>query len=316
GATAFNELHLSYMRDYTNLGQPIGGLGVSLVSQGFENADGTPSIVSLDPKGQSVENLNFNGYSTGAAANQLIQANNTSQAADTFSKVLGSHIMKLGAEFHADQVNAAPIAQFNGSFVFSGTESGVDFANFLIGVPSQYNQSQLNPFYARNKYVGLFAQDSWHILSNLTLNYGLRWDRIAPWSEKYNQISTFVAGAQSVVFAGAPRGILYPGDQVNGETIPNTLAQISNRSFSPRVGLAWTPQAEAGSFLGKILGAPGNTSVRTSFGNFYTAIDALSIGVLAANAPYGTTYTSPAPPLFATPFITAASGQNNGQPFP
>src|ERR1700689_133115 len=28
-----NELHLSYMRDYTNLGQPVGGLGVSLTSQ-------------------------------------------------------------------------------------------------------------------------------------------------------------------------------------------------------------------------------------------------------------------------------------------
>ncbi len=62
------------------------------------------------------------------------------------SKVLGSHTMKYGAEFHADQVNAHPIAQFNGSFVFSGTETGVDFADFLIGVPSQYNQSQLNPF--------------------------------------------------------------------------------------------------------------------------------------------------------------------------
>ena len=92
------------------------------------------------------------------------------------------------------------------------TETGVDFADFLIGVPSQYNQSQLNPFYARNKYLGLFAQDSWHALPNLTLNYGLRWDRIAPWEEKFNQISTFVAGAQSVVFPGAPAGILYPGD--------------------------------------------------------------------------------------------------------
>ena len=38
--------------------------------------------------------------------------------------------------------------------------------------------------------------------------------------------------------------------------------------------------------------------------------------MLAANAPYGTTYTSPAPPLFATPFINAADGTNNGQPFP
>jgi hypothetical protein len=310
--TAVNEFHLSYLRDFTNLGQPVGGLGVSLLSQGFENADGTPSIVALDPKGQGVENLNFNGYSTGAAANQLIQANNTYQAADTVSKVVGSHTVKLGVEFHADQVNANPIAQFNGSFVFSGTETGVDFADFLIGVPSQYNQSQLNPFYARNKYVGAFVQDGWHARPNLTLNYGLRWDRIAPWSEKYNQISTFVPGAQSVVFPGAPPGILYPGDP----GVSNTLAPISNLSFAPRAGLAWSPQAEAGSLLGRILGTPGTTSVRVSFGNFYTAIDALSIGVLAANAPYGTTYTSPEEPLLATPFISAPDGTNNGQPFP
>ena len=216
--TMVNELHFSYMRNYTNLGQPVGGPDVSLISQGFENADGTASIVALDPKGQSVENLNFNGYSTGAAANQLIAGQQHLSGHRCFSKVLGNHTMKFGGEFHADQVNGHPIAQFNGSFVFSGTETGVDFADFLIGVPSQYNQSQLNPFYARNKYVGLFAQDSWHVLPNLTLNYGLRWDRIAPWSEKYNQISTFVAGAQSVVFPGAPPGILYPGDRAGGQS--------------------------------------------------------------------------------------------------
>ena len=312
GATMVNEFHLSYMRDNTNLGQPVGGRNVSLVSQGFANANGAPSIVALDPNGQNVENLNFNAYSTGAAANQLIQVNNTYQISDSFSRVLGNHTMMFGAEFHADQVNAAPIAQFNGSFVFSGTETGVDFADFLIGVPSQYNQSQLNPFYARNKYVGLFGQDSWRVLPSLTLNYGLRWDRLAPWSERYNQISTFVPGAQSVVFPGAPTGILYPGDP----GVPNTLAPIDALDFSPRVGLAWSPRAEKGSSLGKALGSPGTTSIRASFGNFYTAIDAVAVGVLAANAPYGTTYTSPAPPLFATPFITAADGTDYGQPFP
>jgi hypothetical protein len=312
GSTAVDEFHLSYMRDNTNLGQPIGGRGVSLVSQGFANPDGSASIIALDPKGQSVENLNFNAYSTGAAANELLQVNNTYQASESLSKVLGDHTMKFGAEFHADEVNAVPIAQFNGNFVFSGTETGVDFADFLIGVPSQYNQSQLNPFYARAKYVGVFAQDSWHVLQNLTLNYGLRWDRIAPWSEKYNQISTFVAGAHSVVFPGAPPGILYPGDP----GIPNTLAPIDELNFSPRFGIAWSPQDEKDGLLAKVLGKPGTTSVRASFGDFYTAIDAVAIGVLAANAPYGTTYSSPAPPLFATPFITAADGTNNGQPFP
>jgi Carboxypeptidase regulatory-like domain/TonB dependent receptor len=312
GATMVNEFHLSYMRDNTNLGQPIGGWNVSLASQGFVNPDGSDSIVALDPKGQGVENLNFNAYSIGAAANQLIQVNNTYQTSDMFSKVLGNHTMKFGAEFHADQINAAPIAQFNGSFVFAGQETGVDFADFLIGTPSQYNQSQLNPFYARNKYLGVFAQDSWHVLQNVTLNYGLRWDRIAPWSERYNQISTFVPGAQSVVFPGAPPGILYPGDP----GIPNTLAPIDELGFSPRLGIAWTPQAERPTLLRKVVGAPGTTSVRASFGNFYTAIDALAISVLAANAPYGTTYSSPEPPLFATPFVGAVDGTNNGQPFP
>jgi len=68
--------------------------------------------------------------------------------------------------------------------------------------------------------------------------------------------------------------------------------------------------------LGRLLGSRGKTSIRASLGNFYTAIDALSISVLAANAPYGTTYSSPAPPLFGTPFVSAADGQNFGQPFP
>ncbi len=311
-ATAVNEFHLSYMRDFTDLGVPVGGLGVSLVSQGFVNADGSPSIVPLDPKGEGVENVNFNAYSIGAAANELVQANNTYEVSDTFTKVLGHHSLKFGADFHADQVNADPIAQFNGNFVFSGSETGVDFADFLIGVPSQYNQSQLNPFYARNKYVGLFGEDSWRVMPNLTLNYGLRWDRIAPWTEKYNQISTFIPGEQSVVFPGAPVGILYPGDP----GVSRTLAPVSNLNFSPRVGLAWSPTADSNTFMGKVLGAPGTTSIRAGFGNFYTSIEALTIGILAANAPYGTTYSSPAPPLFATPFVTVSNGQNFGQPFP
>lgn len=316
-ASAINELHLSFLRDATNLGQPLGGQGVSLASQGFVNANGTDSIVALDPKGQGVENLNFNAYSTGAAADELTQSNNTFQVTDTFTRVLGNHTIKFGASFHADQVNSHPIAQYNGSFVFSGTETGVDFADFLIGVPSQYNQSQLNPFYGRNKYIGVFAQDSWKATPALTLNYGLRWDRIAPWSEKYNQISTFAAGVQSVVFPGAPAGILYPGDVLpGGKTLPNTLASISNHNIAPRAGFAWAPKSDTGSLLQKLMGAPGSFSVRGSFGVFFTAVDATSIGVLAANAPYGTTYTSPVEPLFATPFVNATDGQSNGQPFP
>jgi len=310
-STAVNELHFSYMRAYNDLGQPQGGLGVSLVSQGFVTASGAPSIVPLDPKGEGVESLVFNNFSTGTNTNELKQANNTFQWIDNFSKVLGRHTFKAGAGFHYDQVNVNPIAQFNGSFLFTGSETGVDFADFLLGVPSQYNQSQLNPFYGRNKYVGLFAQDSWHVRSNLTVNYGARWDRIEPWYEKYNQISTTEPGKQSVVFPGAPPGILYPTDP----GVRRTLAPPGDE-FSPRIGLAYSPDVSTDTFFGKILGGPSKTSLRAGFGLYYTSIEALTLGVLAANAPYGTTYSSPAPPQFANPFVTASNGQDLGQYFP
>jgi hypothetical protein len=311
GSKAVNEFHFSYMRDSTDLGKPEGGLGVSLVSQGFVTSTGAPSIVPLSPQTEGVENIVFNNFSIGTNTNELKQANNTYQWLDNFSKVVGSHTIKVGGEFHFDQVNANPIAQFNGNFLFSGSETGSDFADFLLGIPSQYNQSQLNPFYGRNKYTGIYGQDTWRLRPNLTLNYGLRWDRIEPWYEKYNQISTTEPGKQSIVFPGAPVGILYPTDP----GVRRTLAPPGDE-FSPRIGLAYSPSRSADTFLGRIVGGPGKTSIRAGFGMYYTSIEALTIGVLAANAPYGTTYSSPAPPLFNDPFVTASNGFDPGQYFP
>jgi hypothetical protein len=298
-STAVNEFHFSFLRDATDLGQPIGGVGTSLASQGFVVGANTPGIVPLSPKTEGVESVDFNNFSIGTNTNELKQVNNTFQWRDNFSKVVGTHTIVVGAELHYDQVNTNPIAQLNGNFIFFGSETGVDFADFLLGVPSQYNQSQLQAFYGRNRYAGVYAQDSWRVKKNFTLNYGLRWDRIEPWYEKYNQLATFATGQQSVAFPGAPAGILFPTDP----GVPRTIAPAGDRDFAPRIGLAYSPDN-------------GKTSIRASYGMFYTAIEALAIGVSSANAPYGTTYTSPAPPLFATPFVTASSGQNNGQYFP
>jgi hypothetical protein len=316
GGTAVNEFRFSYLRDSNDLGRPQGGLGVSLASQGFEVGPTTPGIVPLSPQTEGVENVVFNNYSIGTNTNELHQSNNTYQWLDNFSKVVGTHTMKFGGEFHYDQVNTRAIAQFNGSFLFFGSQTGSDFADFLLGAPTQYNQSQLQPFYGRNKYLGLYAQDSWRLRPNLTLNYGLRWDRIEPWYEKYNQVATLDPGQQSVVFPTAPAGILFPTDPLGaGKQVPRTLAPPGNKDFAPRVGIVYSPTADSASLLGKILGGPGQTSLRAGFGTFYTAIEALTIGVLAANAPYGTTYTSPTPPLFATPFLSASTGQGS-QYFP
>jgi hypothetical protein len=298
GPSAVNEFRLSYTRDANDLGQPSGGLGVSLASQGFITGAGTLGIVPLTPQNQGVANIFFNNFTIGSDPDRFYQINNNFELSDHFSKVLGSHTIKVGGQLDYDQINTHPFADLNGSFNFYGTETGLDFADFLLGIPSQYTQNDLRPFYGRNKYVGLYAQDSWRLTHSLTLNYGLRWDRSEPWYEKYNNNITFVPGEQSVVFPTAPTGIVYPGDP----GISRTLAHPGNLDFAPRLGLAYSPD--------------GKTSVRAGFGTFYAAIQGETLGLISDNAPYGFTYTSPAPPLFTTPFVDAATGNIEGQRFP
>ena len=155
--------------------------------------------------------------------------------------------------------------------------------------------------------MGLYGQDSWKLKPNLTLNYGLRWDVLPPWREKYNQLQTLVLGQQSVVYPGAPQGLVFPGDP----GIPATLAPTKYTNFAPRIGLAYSPSFQNG-LLEKIFGGPGKTSVRAGYGMFYTAFEGLSAGIMSANPPYGYDYDSStiAPPLFATPFVAAATGSS------
>ncbi len=311
GATAVNEFHFSYMRAANSVGQPQGGVGPSLSSQGFVTGAGTPGIVPLAPQIEGIENVSFNDFTFGVDTTGLKQVNNTFQWMDNFPKVLGRHTIKLGGEFHLDQINTNPDAIYNGAFLFQGTETGVDFADFLLGIASSYNQGDSQRFYNRNKYIGVYGQDSWQARPNLTLNYGLRWDVISPWYEKYNQIQTLVLGEQSRVYPRAPAGLVFPGDP----GVPRTLAPAKYNRLSPRIGVSYSPDVDAG-LLGKIFGGPGKSSIRAGYGLFYTAFEGLSAGIMSANPPYGYDFTSFAPPLFATPFVAAASGQNIGQRFP
>ncbi len=312
GANAINDARFSYMRFANVIGQPIGGVGPSLASQGFVTGQGTLGIVPLNPRIEGIENVAFNDFTIGVDVTGERQVNNTYQWSDVYSRVTGRHTLKLGGNFHFDQVNIQSNSINNGSFVFAGTETGSDFADYLLGVASTYEQGDAGSFYIRNHYLGAFAQDSWVLRSNLTLNYGIRWDVLPPWHEKYNQLQTFVLGQQSVVYPTAPRGIVFPGDP----GIPSTLAPTKWNNFSPRFGFSWSPNSNRG-ILHALVGDPGQTVVKAGFGMFYTAFEGLSAGIMSACAPYGYDYNSTiGQPSFTQPFLSATTGLSNGQPFP
>ncbi|MGP8186816.1 MAG: carboxypeptidase regulatory-like domain-containing protein [Terracidiphilus sp.] len=303
-ATALNEFHLSYMRNSNAVGQPKGGVGPSLAAQGFTG------IVPLKPSTEGIENVAFNDFTMGVDTTSLVQAENIVEASDAFSRIAGKHGLKFGGEAHINQIDTHPDVVFNGSFAFNGSETGLDFADFLIGAPSSYTQGQAGAFNNRNLYLAAFVQDSWKATDRLTVNFGARWERIRPWDEKFNQLQTLVNGEQSQVFPDAPLGLVFPGDA----GVPRSLAPPCD-DLAPRIGVAWSPSFPA-PWLHKLTGTPGQTSVRLGYGVFYTAYEGLSAGIMSANPPYGYTYTSAAPPLFESPFTVAATGADAGQRFP
>jgi Carboxypeptidase regulatory-like domain len=317
GAASVNEFHLSYMRSYNNVGQPSGGVGASqsLASQGFASCPSPGSsacqgIFPLSPAIEGIENINFSslGFVMGTPITNLTQTNDTYTASDDFTRVIGKHTIKVGLEANLNQINVHPNPEFNGGFTFNGGQTGSDFVDFLVGAPNLYNQADSQAYFPQHKYMGGFGQDSWQIKSNLTLNYGLRWELMQYWSEKYSQIPTFIPGEQSQVYPNAPPGIVYPTDP----GVPSTFAPQRNR-FAPRLGLAYSPSASRG-ILGKIVGGPGKTSVRAGYGMFYTVVQGNLLAFDEPQPPYGLSFTGNNT-LFATPF-TAAAGEAGTNPFP
>jgi hypothetical protein len=97
--------------------------------------------------------------------------------------------------------------------------------------------------------------------------------------------------------------------------IPSTISPAQDHNFAPRIGIAWSPDFRDG-WLHKLFGDAGQSSIRSSYGIFYTAFPGLTAGIMYGVPPFGYNYLSPSPPLFATPFINSQNGAQNADPFP
>ena len=317
-SSSVNEFRIGYFRLDTLFNQPQGGKGVSLASLGFgSGAGGAPGIVPLVPSLEGVPEIDFNDFVIGVPSRPNGLIDNIYQILDNYSKVIGTHTLKFGGQYHYDQLEEDLIDNVsNGNFFFGSnfngqpSETGVDFVDFLLGAPSSYVQGQSYPSYGRNFYFGLYGQDSWRVKSNLTFNYGLRYDVSSPWKVKYNQFQTLIPGEQSLDFPGSPVGWVFPGDP----HVPSTLAPTRWNNFAPRLGLAYSFGEHEG-LLGKILGAPGTTSIRAGYGIFYSTFEGATDFNEIGDAPFGN-YTGQNEPTFGTPFTNRASGDSITNFFP
>jgi hypothetical protein len=142
----------------------------------------------------------------------------------------------------------------NAFYVFAATfPTNNAMANLLLGAPVTFYQG-LGDFNRGLRLwgAGLYAQDEWRASPRVTVNYGVRYERINPFTEIENRLNAFVPGQQSTVRPDAPRGLLFPGDEGVGKGIAHSANPVM-----PRAGIAWDPDGT------------GTWSVRASYGLFY-----------------------------------------------
>jgi hypothetical protein len=309
GSTAVNEFRFTVVRYVSWVNNPLQGFGPKLTSLGFPA--GVPGgIVPADPRVEGVPTLLFNNFTQGIPQFDYQQYQTSPQFLDNFSKVIGNHSAKVGGEYHYTRWRQrVPEADANGLFQFTGSETGSDFADYLIGAPTLFLQSSDLDYDNRKNYIGVYGQDSWRLRPNLTVNYGLRWEIIQNWYEKNNATSdTFIVGEQSTVYPTAPLGFVFAGDpRPGGGKLPRTVSNTPYNDFAPRIGIAYSPSANSGP-LKWLLGGPGKTSIRAAYGVFYSNNGGYQAYLIQGAPPFVAVWTSPAPPLFETPYIDRTDG--------
>jgi hypothetical protein len=270
---------------------------------------------------------------------ELPQVGNTFQWADSLTWVKGTHAMKFGADVRRSRFDQTLYYNVSGNFTFNSTTtdsvqytlpngSTDSYPNYLLGLADSYSQGSAQREDVRNTGVYLFAQDSWKIKPNVTLNYGLRWELDTPLTDALHHVQTYRPGQNSTVYpctltaaeqtnfgvstcaeAGVqPTGLVFPGDP----GVPNGLTQTYYKAFAPRVGLAYSPNFNDG-FLGKLFGSNGKTSIRTGWGLFYNPMEQLVLEQFGAEPPFGGSTYLPGT-FFNTPFVQQ-NGLVNPNPF-
>lgn len=183
-------------------------------------------------------------------------ADTTSSYSDTLTWNRGLHNWKIGAGISPFENNSYYAFTVDGEFFFAGQNgvgTGNAFADFLLGIPTNFFQSAAARSSVRSTFFYGFAQDEWHVRKNLVLTMGVRYEYSTPKSDTEGRTFSVIHGRQSTVFPSAPPGMLFPGDP----GAPRGVNFPDRSNWAPRFGFAWDPRHD------------GKLSIRGGFGLFY-----------------------------------------------
>jgi hypothetical protein len=183
---------------------------------------------------------------------------NTYTVTDQFNWEHDRHHVTSGGGISVFQNNTKTSYLVNGQFIFYGTATTNDLADFLLGLPSAYAQAPYAASNIRSKFFFGFAQDDWKISPRLTVNAGLRYEYSTPKTDTQNRLFSIIPGARSRRFPNAPTGMVFPGDP----GAPRGTSFPDRNNWAPRISFAWSPFRD------------GKLRIRWGLGVFYDVLNA------------------------------------------
>jgi hypothetical protein len=186
------------------------------------------------------------GFSGGSGIASLSDANPSflrNQSTQFSGKVIyyrRPHTFTIGGDFYLLDSSIYSQSNGRGSFSFTGTSTGYDFASFLLGVPDASNIA----FGNADKYLSVhrydaYIDDDWRLTSSFSVRWGLRWDYGSPVNEKYNRLVNLDVSPgftnSTPVLASSPVGGL------TGMHYPSSLINADKLTLDPNASFAWKP---------------------------------------------------------------------------
>jgi hypothetical protein len=215
---------------------------------------------SQDPVNWGPPTINYTSYGNLSLGSPSISQNQTFSVSGGLRKIGRSHSLQTGGDISWVQRNSKGDANGRGTYSFTGYATilfdsqggqvpgtGNDFADFLLGLPYSASRRFVDPdtnphgsnTYLRSRSWNLFVMDNWRVRSNLTINYGLRYEYAGPSFEKFNRLVSLDSSPDFTELAQ-----VFPDEygSLSGWYFSRSIVNPDRNNFAPRVGIAWKPR--------------------------------------------------------------------------
>jgi hypothetical protein len=158
----------------------------------------------------------------------------------------GRNTFNIGTEFRRSYQDDNEEQTAGGHFAFSHIETadpsnlantGSAFASYLLGIPDSANRSNSQELRLRNLDFSPYIQDDLKLTPKLTVNLGLRWDIMVPFTEVHNNIVFFNPTTPNPAADNIPGAVTKFGNCTG--CAGYTRADIGWGKFGPRLGFAY-----------------------------------------------------------------------------